>query len=479
MKSYKITTLGCKVNQYDASSAEKLLAADGFSPADATSSASIVLVNTCCITAVAMRKSRQAIRKLVRANPDAVICVLGCYSTYHADKISQVLTELGISEDRQIIAGHHENVRKAIEIAIKRVAQATQSNPAVAESTASSEDKSPKTIKQRRLKAVNHETVATQTMPTIDKFGGHQRAFIKIQDGCDAFCSYCVVPYTRSKVWSKSPQTVLEECKALIAGGHREIVLCGVFLGAYLQPTTIRRNWEDQAPAHLANLVREICKLEGLWRVRLSSLEPGDVTPALLEAARDCEKFAPHLHLPLQSGSVEILRKMNRQYQASEFVATSKKLREIWDRPALSTDIIVGFPGETQACFEETLEIARACEFSKIHAFPFSAIEPTPAWQNRHEMPSPQIVRARMDQLAEIERENFARYRESFVGQTMPAIVETSKAAPGFARAMTDRYISVDFEVSSPEHKASLAGQIVQLEITKLSQAGLLGKLAD
>ena len=483
MKLYKTTTLGCKVNQYDASSAEKVLRESGFLPAEAKTPADIVLINTCCITAVAMRKSRQSIRKFVRSNPHAHVCVLGCYSTYHADKIRQVLTELEVPAERQIVAGHHENVLDALKSAIGKFAETGENTGESADlsSEAGAENqlhKSPDNIRQRRIEAIKHDDIATQSMPTIDQFEGHQRAFVKVQDGCDAFCSYCVVPYTRSKVWSKSPQTIVDECKTLIANGHREIVLCGVFLGAYLQPTTIRRNWENQAPAHLAELVRKIANLDGLWRVRLSSLEPGDVTPALLAAARDCDKFAPHLHLPLQSGSVEILSKMNRQYQAHEFLATSQKLREVWDRPALSTDIIVGFPGETDEHFAETLAVARACEFSKIHAFPFSAIEPTPAWQKRNEMPKPEVVRARMDALAEIERENYARYREQFVGETMQALVEGSKTAPGFARAMTDRYIPVDFPVESPERAHELVGSIVKIKIKRLNQGGLLGEIA-
>ena len=478
MKLYKISTLGCKVNQYDACAAEKILQQAGFQQAQKQQKCSIVLVNTCCITAVAMRKSRQAMRKLTRENPQAVICIIGCYSTYHADAISQVLTELDIPETSQIIAGHHENVSEAILQAIEAATcQSAQVNAEPQQKKLHNQlAKTPETIKARRKVAVSHDTIATQHLPPIDQFTGRQRAFVKVQDGCDAFCNYCVVPYTRSKVWSKSIDEIISECQSLVQNGHREIVLCGVFLGAFGQQTSIRRKWENQSPTLLAELVEKVSQIPDLWRVRLSSLEPGDVNQALIDVAKKCKKFAPHLHLPLQAGSERILKKMNRQYTAAEFLETAKILHEIWDRPALSTDIIVGYPGETDEDFEQTLAVAKASNFSKIHAFPFSAIEPTQAWQIRHEMPNPQIVKQRIAKLVEIETENSEKYRKQFLGEKLTGLVESTKLDNNQARAMTDRYIAIDFDLPAGLDLENITGKLVELEIIELSKAGVAGK---
>ena len=479
MKLYKISTLGCKVNQYDACAAQKVLEQAGFQEAQKLQPCSIVLVNTCCITAVAMRKSRQAMRKLTRENPQAVICILGCYSTYHADAISEVLTELDIPKSRQIIAGHHENVSAAILQTIKAADGSAQ--PSADDNTISADlvAKNPETIKARRKDAVAHDTIATQHLPAIDQFSGHQRAFVKVQDGCDAFCNYCVVPYTRSKVWSKSIDEIITECQSLVKNGHREIVLCGVFLGAFGQKTSIRRKWENPNPTLLAELVEKVSQIDGLWRVRLSSLEPGDVNNSLIEVAKKCEKLAPHLHLPLQSGSERILRKMNRQYSAQDFLKTAELLHQIWDRPALSTDIIVGYPGETEEDFAETLAVAKASNFSKIHAFPFSAIEPTRAWQIRHEMPNPQTVKNRIAQLAEIEKVNSANYRKQFINESLIGLVESTKIGQNKARAMTDRYIAADFDIPENLNKQSLVGKLVTLKVIELSDAGVIGEFVN
>jgi len=303
--------------------------------------------------------------------------------------------------------------------------------------------------------------------------------------GCDNFCTYCIVPFTRGRVWSKSIEHVEAECAALIAAGHREIVLCGVFLGAFGRSpnTTIRKNWNNyEKPGKLPELVRRIASLPGLWRVRLSSLEPGDMTDELLSVAADYPTVAPHFHLPLQSGSNRILRKMNRQYSAEEFAETVAKLRQVLDRPAITTDIIVGFPEETDEDFAETLKMAKLVKFSKVHTFPFSPIEPTTAWENRQLSPPQDVTRQRLDELAQVEQQSAATYRELFVGQTMEALVEGGGATKGVKnlRAMTDRYLTVEFpppaDSDSNQH-TDYTGQIVKVHIDAASDTGLTGHL--
>jgi threonylcarbamoyladenosine tRNA methylthiotransferase MtaB len=251
-------------------------------------------------------------------------------------------------------------------------------------------------------------------------------------------------------------------------------VLCGVFLGAYDQPTTIRRKWTR--PSALPELLRRVAQTPGLWRVRLSSLEPGDVTDELLKIFRDCPTVAPHLHLPMQSGSDHILKRMNRQYSREQFLDAVRRVRETIDDAAITTDVVVGFPGESEADFADTLEIARQSEFSKIHIFPFSPRPGTAAWNWRKEAPPSEVVKTRCAKLAELERELAENFRKKFIGRTVEALVEqpNSKTPPACARGLTDRYIEITFPKNAGE---DLTGKIARLRIERLSNGGLVGVL--
>ena len=452
-----------------------------------------------------MRKSRQAIRRAVRNATNAVVFVLGCYSTYHEGRIRKILESLQVPPEKILIAGHHDDLHAAMTQMLARsgflpnettdksdnsdfsgkivtfsaanVSQTGLKTPQVPSNQAVNPNmpiKTPDTIARRRREALDNTAPATENLPPIDHFGGHQRAFVKVQDGCDAFCSYCIVPYTRPRVWSKTIEQVEEECRNLLGSGHREIVLCGVFLGAFGRKTTIRRNWND-SNGKLPELLRRIAGIEGLWRVRLSSLEPGDLTDDLLGVIKDLPAVAPHLHLPLQSGSQRILRKMNRQYTADEYRRTVRRVRETLDRPAVTTDIIVGHPGESAEDFDETLATARCAGFAKIHAFPFSPVAPTVAWRHRHEAPPGEVVRERLARLARLESELAEGYRLGFVAETMEALVEASaeSSARNVNRAMTDRYMTVEFE----SDREDLTGRVVSLRIESTTPTGLRGTL--
>ena len=304
---------------------------------------------------------------------------------------------------------------------------------------------------------------------------------MKVQDGCDAFCTYCIVPFTRGRVWSKSIDHLEAECAAIISAGHREIVLCGVFLGAFgrTPQTTIRKNWNHE-PAKLPELVRRIASLPGLWRLRLSSLEPGDMTDELLSVAANYPTVAPHFHLPLQSGSNRILRKMNRQYSAEEFLETVDKIRQVLDRPAITTDIIVGFPEETDDDFSETLKMAKIVNFTKIHAFPFSPIEPTAAWFCRQLSPPQHVTKKRLAELAQMEQQSAVAYRKLFVGKTMEALVEGGNSVKGdknVAHGMTDRYLTVEFPLPAGAKPTDYTGRVVKVHIDSVTDNGLMGRL--
>lgn len=485
---FTITTLGCKVNQYESAAISAMLRRCGLVAAAAGQTADLVILNTCCVTATAMRKSRQALRRAVRSSPAAFIAVVGCYSDYDGRRISKLLESLRIPPEKTLIAGHYNDLIGCF-ARLPGVAEphlkAAQSTDAIGYDECMSaggvdcrHDASvPDTIKPRRQVAVKLNQPGASRLGSIDTFPGHQRAFVKVQEGCDAFCAYCIVSYTRPIVRSRSIDEIERECRSLVAAGHREIVLCGVFLGAFGRDTAIRRRWDGQ-PALLPQLVRRIASIEGLWRVRLSSLEPGDLTDELLAVYRDMPNVAPHLHLPLQSGSAAVLKRMNRQYTPDEFRLTVDRLRQTLNRPAITTDIIVGFPSETDADFAETLAVAAHAGFAKIHAFPFSAIEGTAAWTYRREAPPVEVVKARLAELAELEKRMADNYRRQFVGGRLEGIVEDTKPAPDLRQAMTDRYLTVTFPYGNGSDN-NLTGSIVALEIDRVTDVGLQGRITN
>jgi threonylcarbamoyladenosine tRNA methylthiotransferase MtaB len=476
MQAFTITTLGCKVNQCDSSALLAQLRRYGLIQARPDQPCDLLVVNTCCVTTSAMRKSRQAIRKALRQSPKATVMILGCYATYHRARLAEVLGDLDVPLKRSLIVGHHEDVLAKLNELLERKGDcATHKNTTTAEGYCATQ--TPANLPARRNQALAGRASGTGNLPLVDNFEGHQRAFVKVQDGCDAFCSYCVVCYTRPRVTSKTIEQVETQCRKLISAGHREIVLCGVFLGAFGRDTAVRKRWASDEPPMLEELLGRIAELDGLWRVRLSSLEPGDVTPRLLDIYAARATVAPHFHLPLQSGSERILDKMNRQYTPEQFVRTIETLRSRLDRPAITTDIIVGFPGEGEAEFAQTLDLARLAGFAKIHAFPFSAIEPTAAWRYRHEAPRPEVVRERLGRLAELESDLAGRYSRQFLGQTLEGVVETTGLGSDIGRAMTDRYLRVQFSIDSQKKTLEKPGSIVSLRINSAAPTGLNGTI--
>jgi threonylcarbamoyladenosine tRNA methylthiotransferase MtaB len=298
-----------------------------------------------------------------------------------------------------------------------------------------------------------------------------------VQDGCDAFCAYCIVPYLRCRMNSRPQEAVQRQCRDLVAAGHREIVVTGVCLGAYGHDTAIRSRWSN-GPSALAALIRRLAGTEGLWRLRLSSLDCRDITEEFLAACTAGGRVAPHFHLPLQSGSDRILRRMNRRYTVEQFLQAAARLRAAFDRPAITTDVLVGFPGEEDGDFAATLDAARAAGFAKIHTFPFSPIAPTAGWAMRRQAAGPAAVRDRMAALAALEAELATAYRGQFVGQTLEALVEgrapsrpdssgprQSVALPPSRIARTDRYFTVALADAGVQPgdvvRVTLDGQVV------------------
>ena len=287
----------------------------------------------------------------------------------------------------------------------------------------------------------------TTALPLLgQRQAGRQRAFLKVQDGCDAHCTYCIIPTLRPIPWSKPVDDVVEEARRLVAAGHVEIVLTGIFLGAYGQPTALRRRQPVEPARHgpLGELVRALCtRVEGLRRLRLSSLEPGDLTDGLVAVLRDHEQVVPHFHLPLQSGSDAILRRMNRQYGRDDFLRMLDRVNAAFDRPALTTDVIVGFPGETDEEFRRTVEVVDAARFIHVHAFPFSPRPGTAAARWKKQSVPGHVASQRIGVLTRRADDHSFAFRQQFLGEVVEVLVEHDAPTAPTRHGRCERYFDV------------------------------------
>jgi threonylcarbamoyladenosine tRNA methylthiotransferase MtaB len=316
-----------------------------------------------------------------------------------------------------------------------------------------------------------------ELVSTISSFAGHQRAFLKVQDGCDAFCTYCIIPQLRPVPRHKPIEVAVRETEALVRAGHKEIILTGVFLGAYGRTTALRRRW-GSARSPLASLVNALARIEGVERLRLSSLEPSDVDADLLEALASNENCVPHLHLPLQSGSGPVLRRMNRQYTVEAYLRMIDEVRGALDRPAISTDIIVGFPGETDRDFQASVDVARDVGFLKIHTFPFSPREKTAAARWRRDFVPAELVRERMNILQETEADCSFRFRKQFAGnrervivEEAPGVDDANRKSHHVRQGRADRYFMVHFDSARAR-----VGDLVPVRIARVTATRTIGE---
>jgi threonylcarbamoyladenosine tRNA methylthiotransferase MtaB len=369
-------TLGCKVNQYETEYVREGLLGIGYADAVDDEHAELCIVNTCTVTAEGDAKSRQAIRRMARRNPGAKIVVMGCYATRAPQEVADLP---GVS---QVVTD------------------------------------------KRELPDLLGRFGVTDIPTGISGFGRRHRAYVKVQDGCMLRCSFCIIPYVRPNLASRPTQHILDEIRRLVDRGYREVVLTGIHLGHY------GVEWNRGAPksewVRLSHLVRQIAKLPGDFRVRLSSIEATEVTRELIDVMADHpEKVAPHLHISMQSGSDAVLRRMRRRWGRQRFIDRCRLVQYRLDRPAITTDIIVGFPGETDAEFEETLEAAQSVGFSKIHIFPFSARRGTPAATMSNQVPK-HVQQERTRTLAEVESELRDKYYRSLIGRPLRVLVEAA-----------------------------------------------------
>jgi MiaB/RimO family radical SAM methylthiotransferase len=326
------------------------------------------------------------------------------------------------------------------------------------------------------------DCIGTTTLPLLgQRQSGRQRAVLKIQDGCDAHCTYCIIPTLRPSLWSKPLDHVVDEARALVAAGHVEIVLTGIFLGAYGQTTALRRRQQIGADKHLGRLVEALCtQVSGLRRLRLSSLEAGDLSDELIAIFRAHHQLVPHFHLPLQSGSDLILRRMNRQYTRDDFLQMIDRLHEAFDRPALTTDIVVGFPGEDDAEFEQTAEVVRQANFIHVHAFPYSPRPGTAAARWSDQFIYGPEVNERIERLRQIAQEQSVAFRQSFLNEVVEVIVEKDdlKQAASTQQATRhgrcERYFDVSFN-----DPTAIPGDVRQIQLKQVTLLESRGDLLD
>ena len=379
----RFITFGCKANQYDTQVLREALVRRGWR--EESAEAELVVVNTCTVTAEAGRKARQLVRRLGRENPEVRIAMTGCL----AESEPEILREL---PNVEWVLGNGEAKRPA-----------------------------------NFLKQLGHELSPEELgIPAgITEFAGHTRAFLKIQDGCDMACAFCIIPKVRGKSRSRPARELADEVRRLLGSGHVEIVLCGIHIG----------HWGRDLGLGLEDLLRELCavEVEGVpdWRLRLSSIEATEVTEPVLEVMHaHPRRIAPHLHMPMQSGDDGLLKAMNRWYDVAEYLEACDRIREALDRPAFTADILVGFPGETDQAFENTLQTARRAGFSRVHVFPFSARPGTAAW-DMGAPPDPRITRERRAHLSEVAHEIGEAYARSLVGATDSVVLEGSAGLCG------------------------------------------------
>lgn len=395
MPTLKTVTLGCKVNQYETQYVREGLARIGFRDAAADEPAELCVVNTCTVTHEGDAKSRQTIRQLAARNPGTRIVVMGCYATRTPEEIAALPGVVEVVTDK------------------------------------------------RELPDLLGRFGVVDIPTGISRFDGRKRAYVKVQDGCMLHCSFCIIPKVRPQLASRPAEHILDEVRRLVDNGYREVILTGIHLGHYGVDFSRGRPKSDWL--RLAQLVDRIARLDGDFRIRLSSIEATEVTRELVAAmAEHPRKVCPHLHVSLQSGSDGVLRRMRRRWGAKRFVDRCRLVRETLDQPALTTDIIVGFPGETEADFEDTCRVAEEVGFSKIHIFPFSPRRTTPA-ATMPDQVAPQAKAERVERLGELERRLADRYFRSLIGRELQVMVESPVAErPEFIYGTSCRYAIVE-----------------------------------
>lgn len=437
-KTAAFHTLGCKVNAYETEAMQQLLQAHGYRIVPFEEKADVYIINTCTVTNIADRKSRQMLHRARMRNPEAVVAAAGCYVQAAGEK----LLEDGTID---ILIGN--NQKGALVRILEEYWHKEEKSSLCRKEPAGWEP-------EDLLFGAEYESLR------ISQTTGRTRAFIKVQDGCNQFCSYCIIPYARGRIRSRSPEDTENEVKRLAENGCREIVLTGIHLSSYgLDFDTEGRSEEAPFGNGLKKLILRLAEIPGVERIRLGSLEPRIVTEDFAEVLASCEKLCPHFHLSLQSGCDSVLRRMNRHYTTKEYLNKCVLLRERFERPAITTDVIVGFPGETEEEFAATRVFVKEADFYEMHVFPYSRRRGTAADRMSGQVAEP-VKKARSHELLCLAQEMSARYRESLLGRQVSVLLEEPEGE-GYMAGYTKEYVRVKVS-GGPE----LAGTQVHGKIT-------------
>ena len=420
-----IQSLGCKVNLYESEYITDQFQKAGYEIVPFQEIADVYIINTCSVTNTSDVKSRKVIHQAIRRNPDACIVAIGCFIEATHD----------YREDGVDILLGNANKSKVLEY-VERYWQTKQ--------------------KANYFVTPIPEKFDDMTMST---FLGRTRAFIKIQDGCENFCSYCIIPYVRGKCRSKNFQTVLEEIQNYVQHGYKEVVLTGIHTG----------NYGVDLGTDFAALLREIVKINGLVRLRISSIEITELTDEVLQIIRDNDVIVDHLHIPLQAGSDKILRLMNRKYDLAYFKQKMEQIREIRPDISLTTDIIVGFPSETEEDFQDTLSFVREVQFSKVHVFPYSRRSGTVAADMAEQVPG-DVKKDRVRRLLALSKELETEYMKKFIGKTLPVLMEVNRTDYSLGHTSNYLLVKVPGEYQSED--------LVDMTITDVSYPYCLGEVS-
>ncbi len=437
MPKAALHNLGCKVNAYETEAMQQQLEERGYEIVPFDQKADVYIINTCSVTNIADRKSRQMLHRAKKLNPEAVVVAAGCYVQVASDALKE-------DDSVDIIVGNNNKARLA--------------------------DILEEYMKDRQgdeggyvldiARAREYEELH------VSRLGEHTRAFIKVQDGCNQFCSYCIIPYARGRVRSRKPEDVEAEVKGLVARGYREVVLTGIHLSSYgtehMEGSPVKGGDWDSGP--LWDLIERIHRVEGLERIRLGSLEPRIITREFAEKLAGLPEFCPHFHLSLQSGCDATLKRMNRHYTTEDYLRRCGILREIFDHPAITTDVIAGFPGETEEEFEETRRFLETVRFYEMHVFKYSKRQGTRAAVMEDQVPE-QVKARRSDVLLELEKTMSREYRERFVGSRVSVLFEEAAEIGGkwYMMGHTPQYVKAALPLEDGMNREEFGGRIMEL----------------
>ncbi|MEC0243055.1 tRNA (N(6)-L-threonylcarbamoyladenosine(37)-C(2))-methylthiotransferase MtaB [Paenibacillus dokdonensis] len=424
MPSVAFYTLGCKVNFYDTEAIWQLFKKEGYDQVDFEQTADVYLINTCTVTNTGDKKSRQIIRRAVRRNPEAIIAVTGCYAQTSPAEIMDIPgVDLVIgNQDRDKIIPFVNEIREKREPinAVRNI------------------------MKNRVFEEMD-----------VPDFADRTRAFLKIQDGCNNFCTFCIIPWSRGLSRSRESKSIVTQAHQLVEAGYKEIVLTGIHTGGY---------GDDFDNYRLSDLLWDLDKVDGLERIRISSIEASQIDEKMLEVLNRSSKMCRHLHIPLQAGDDTVLKRMRRKYTTEEFYGKMQLIRQAMPDVGITTDVIVGFPGETDDMFRNGYNLMKAINFSEMHVFPYSQRNGTPASRMQDQIPE-EIKHARVRELIELSEQMQLAYAKNFVGQVLDVIPEgTSKGThgPGKMHGFSDNYLQLIFDGSE-----DLQGRICRVKLTK------------